>query len=164
MLLEALQKLRPCIGMTLSTEMLQRVCGGDAANLGTDTVARAARQALQESAAKRIANTSGIDKSMRRDRRHVSRRVPFDDRATLLAARHHERPAPLQDRVLVHAGLLANQFKFVIVRDDDYGARHAGARLLASHPRTLLSRIPDERNPERSTFIGVLQHGSRIVR
>ena len=79
MLFEPFEKLRPRIGVALSTEVLERIGGGNAANLRADAIARAAGQALQETASKRVTNPRGIDNLVRGHSGDIRLRMPFDD-------------------------------------------------------------------------------------
>ena len=83
---------------------------------------------------------------------------PFSPRVTTSA------PAARQDRLLVEPGLLPDQLELVVVADDEGRAQPAHPQLVAGHARALLTRIPDEGNPQRAALLRVLQHRARIVR
>src|SRR5258707_12577033 len=69
-----------------------------------------------------------------------------------------------EDVGFAQPGFLAQQLELVVVDDDDGGARDAFAQLVARHARALLARVEDELDAERPAFLGILDHGARVVR
>src|SRR6185503_8485498 len=131
MLFVAFEKLGPGVGMALPTQMLERISGRDAPDLRTDPVAGTARQALQQAAAKGIADAGGVDNLVRRNRLDVHICMSLDDRTPALPSRDDECATSLEDRVLVHTRLLTDQFELVIVCNDDHRPRHPIAQVVA---------------------------------
>ena len=71
MLFVPFEELQPRIGMALSTKVLEGVGCRDTPELRTDAVARTARQALQKSATKRVADAGRVDNFVRRNGRNL---------------------------------------------------------------------------------------------
>src|SRR5258707_11405042 len=69
-----------------------------------------------------------------------------------------------EDVGFAQPGFLAQQLELVVVDDDDGGAGDAFAQLVARHARALLARVEDELDAERTAFLGILNHGARVVR
>src|ERR1043165_6289597 len=118
------EELRPRIGVALAAEVFERIRRGNAAYLGADTVTPAASQSFEKTAAKRVPDARRIHDAMWWHRRHVGRLMPLEYRAAVLSPRHDERSTLRQNRRLIQAGLLPNQFELVVVADHDGGRGH----------------------------------------
>ena len=68
----------------------------------------------------------------------------FVDRTAIFSPCDREGRCALEQLLLVHARLLANQLELVIVADHQARARNAVAKLVAGQPRALLARVEDE--------------------
>src|SRR6185436_11868341 len=121
-------------------------------------------EALHESAAVRVANTSRVGDPRRRDRRHVDTLRPMEYRRSVLAAGDDQMFGALQDVGLAEAGFLANQLELVVVADDEIRAVDAIGELGSAHAGALLARVENKTDAERPALFGVLRHRRGIVR
>src|SRR5262245_40136221 len=79
-------EFRPRVRVTLAAEMLERVGGRDTPDAGRTIERDAHRNTLHQAAAKRVADTRGIDDAVRMDRRNVRPTLACDYRRAVLAA------------------------------------------------------------------------------
>src|SRR5688500_5869739 len=129
MLLVASGELFPSISMRRAAEVLERVGCGYTAEPGADAVRRADRQALHETAAKRVANAGRILNAVRANRGHVFNALFRVNAASVLALRHDQNRGVLEDVELAHPGLLPQQLHLVVLEDPLERAGHARGQL-----------------------------------
>src|SRR5690349_16613953 len=115
MLFVARSKFLPRVCVALAAEMLERERRGDAAELRAHLIVGAAREALHESAAIRVAHARRIDDLARRHRRHVHARVAADDGRPVLASRDDEDFRLIENLALAPPGFLPQQLELVVV-------------------------------------------------
>src|ERR1051325_5503636 len=131
MLLVPVPEFLDRVGVTLSTQVLERIRGSDGAELRRFLERLAARHALHQSTTECITDPCRIDDAMRGQRLDVGAAGLLVDRAAVLAARDDKCGTLLEDAFFAEAGLLTNQLELVVVADDQARAANAVAQIVA---------------------------------
>ena len=94
-------------------------------------VARARREALHQTAAERVADAGRVDDPVWRHGPHVNTVAVLIDRTSFFASRDDQGLRLLQHVAFTHAGLLPQQFEFIVVGNHDPRADNAVLELVA---------------------------------